>query len=130
MFAYDTERNQQAQDDAALDIHLDGIEDGYNGTSTKSSDWEYLKGFAEGLQRRNTEQLEQTQMLMELAKKEDLINRGECGWIDELMEHNDEPTLGYEEMEEPDLVIGSEEMTLVLPDGTAYTNYYTKCAEF
>ncbi len=45
-------------------------------------------------------------------------------------EDNDEPTLGYEEQEEPDLVAGSEEMTLVLPDGTSYVHYYTKCAEF
>ena len=45
-------------------------------------------------------------------------------------EDNDEPYLGYEEQEEPDLIVGSEEMTLVLPDGTSYTHYYTKCAEF
>lgn len=119
MFALDTERSEQLQDSAALDRCLDGIEDGYNGTPTQSSDWEYLKGFAEGLQRRNTEQLQQAQRLLE------------CGWLNETMDGNDEPFLGYEEMEgEPNLIVGSEEIVIEFPNGTSCIHYFDADTEF
>lgn len=98
MFATDIDEAQrQAQDCAAIDINLDGIEDGYRGLPTQSSDWAYLKGFAEGMKRRNQEMLEQTQYLKIMALRTDLIVAGHMYWINELMQDNDEPTLVFEE---------------------------------
>ena len=70
---------------------------------------------------REAEKVEHIAYLQEMERRTKEIEAGQCDWLNELMACN----------EEPDLVVGSEEMTLVLPDGTAYTHYFdTDCAEF
>ena len=132
MFATDSDsgRLQQIQEDCALDLRLDGFEDGYTGKLTQSSEFEYLKGYLEGVLRGTKEDMEKASRFEEFRQHEEALLRGEPDWLNEVMESNDEPFLGNEEQEDPDLIVGSEEITYCFPNGKSYVHYFDTDTEF
>ena len=96
-YAYDIERQEQQNDDAALGLCLDGFEDGYTGKLAQSSVFEYLKGYLEGVLRGTKEDMEKAARFEEYRQREEALHRGEPDWLDQVMQDNDEPTLQYDE---------------------------------
>ena len=130
MFAYDTDRQETINDNAALELCLDGFEDGFTGKLAQSSQFEYLKGYLEGVARGIKEDQERATRFEEFRQREEALHRGEPDWLDEVMATNDEPLLGDEEMEDPDLIVGSEEITYCFPNGKSYVHYFDADTEF
>ena len=99
MFAYDTDRIEQLKDNAARDAELDGISDGYDGKlyipGTVNQD--YLKGYCEGVRQAWAEEQRKIARYAEYAAREAAQKAGKRDWLDtfldEVMDHNDEPTL-------------------------------------
>ena len=96
-YAYDIDRQETINDNAALEICLDGFEDGLNGKLAQSSVFEYLKGYLEGVSRGIKEDQEKAERFAEYAEREAAIERGEPDWLDEVLAENDEPTLHFDE---------------------------------
>lgn len=98
MFATnDTGIKQQIQEDCALSLRLDGFADGYDGKLTQSDEFEYLKGYFEGVVRGTKEDIEKSARLAEYREREEALERGEPDWLDQVMQDNDEPTLVFDE---------------------------------
>ena len=129
-YAYDTDRVEQQNDNAALELCLDGFEDGYTGKLSQSDKFEYLKGYLEGVIRGAKEDQERATRFEEFRQREAALEQGEPDWLNEVMESNDEPFLGNEEQEDPDLIVGSEEITYCFPNGKSYVHYFDADTEF
>ena len=99
MYATDTDsgRLQQIQEDCVLDLRLDGFADGYDGKLAQSSQFDYLKGYLEGVLRGTKEDMEKAARFEEFRQREEALHRGEPDWLDEVMQSNDEPTLYFDE---------------------------------
>ena len=133
MFAYDTDRQEQLKDNAALDAELDGIDDGYSGKlyipGTVNAD--YIKGYTEGIRQAWEEQKRKLARYAEYAAREEARKAGQADWLDTVLQDNDEPTLGFDEMEEePNLIVGSEEIVIEFPNGTSCIHYFDTDTEF
>ena len=89
---------REIQYDAAIELHLDGIEDGFKGTKPTSHTWEYLRGYSEGCRRKAIDLREQALRLEEDAVAVERKASGEPDWLDEMFQDNDEPDLIYESM--------------------------------
>ena len=129
-YVTDTDRIEQRNDAAALELQLDGFEDGFTGKLAQSSQFEYLKGYIEGVARGIKEDQERAARFEEFRQREEALHRGEPDWLNEVMESNDEPFLGNEEQEDPDLIVGSEEITYCFPNGKSYVQYFDADTEF
>ena len=127
----DSGRLQQIQEDIAIDQRADGHSDAYDGKALlPGMSFDSVRGFIEGLIHANTEQQDRTARFKEFVEREEALHRGEPDWLHEVMESNDEPLLGDEEQEDPDLIVGSEEITYCFPNGKSYVHYFDADTEF
>lgn len=91
---------REIQDDAAIELHLDGVEDGFRGIKPTSHTWEYLRGYSEGCRQKAKDIREQARRLEEDAVAIERRANGEPDWMDEIFQGNDEPDLIYDCMTE------------------------------
>ena len=99
MYVTDTDsgRLQQIQEDCALDLRLDGFEDGFTGKLAQSSAFEYVLGYIQGIARGIQEDQVKAARFEEFRQREAAQKAGQPDWLDEVMQDNDEPTLQYDE---------------------------------
>ncbi len=98
MFTIETDATRQAQDFASIELYLDGVEHGFDGTKPTSHTWEYLRGYSEGCKRKAADLREQALRFEEEASAIERRANGEPDWLDEIFQDNDEPDLIYESM--------------------------------
>ena len=96
-YVTDTDRIEQRNDNAALELQLDGFEDGFTGKLSQSSAFEYIKGYIEGVARGTKEDQDKAARFEEYRQREEALHRGESDWLDDVMATNDEPTLYFDE---------------------------------
>ncbi len=100
MLIVETDFARQAQDFAAIELYLDGVEDGFKGIKPVSHTWEYLKGYSEGCKRKAADLREQALRFEEEASAIERRANGELDCLDEIFQDNDEPTLVFDCMTE------------------------------